>query len=549
MKSAFLVVLSAICSSVLAGGNPNRPPEPVEIDVAVAGLGLAGAEIMTLAKAAGRDPVAFESRASFGGRTTTIDVGEYTLTKGGSWQQGTGRNHPLTRRLSECSINNVGQNWNKWLDYCLDGQECGNSWGDFESSFACAEALSEQLKAEGVAPVSQDTGMRLCGWLAQNDDEYLVQDSTFRFEWAEPLSVTSLQSSLPWLTYSVYNDADNYITDSRGSQEMIGCWLDRYGFGRAASSKLNYNSAIANIDTDAQILTLVNGSRYHYQVLFNTIPIGVLSWNQAREDGSLFTPPLSPERQLALHGYHTPVYQKIFMQFPTAFWNDFSPNKEFFNIAPVASHSCTLWQNVDLPNWLPGSRIIYLTCTSPQSDYAENLSEDQWTELLMPELRRIFGSDIPSPDLVVVSRWKNDPNFRGTYSNRIVEGTGDRFDQLFEPFGTNESHILTGEAYCANLNGYMHGALLAAQTSWCEYQVRTGALPEETPCRAVATDADGEALPNFCFDEAVESRKRQNNAPRFARHNRISRHNGNSQENFAARAAAKLDTAVGRLSL
>lgn len=542
-KLTFIYFISLLICTSVAQRRPNEDP-PQEIDVAVIGLGLAGAEIMSLASVSGRTPVAFESRHTYGGRTQSIDIGGYSLPKGGGWQQGTGQLHPLSKRISECGISTKKQNWNSWLDFGKSGEEISAAWGEFESAFACAELLSEEMKTSGADDVSQYTGLKMCGWVAQLVSEFLAQISTLDFEWAEGAFVNSLKNTLLWLTYYVYNDEDRFVTDPRGSEEMVGCWLDRYGFGREQSYHINYNSPVVNIDTASQILTIENGTRYHYQVLFNTMPLGVLSWNQVSEDGSLFTPPLSTSKTLALHTYHTPLYQKIFFQFPTNFWNSFSPNKEFFNIYANSLHSCFLWQNVDLNDgWLPGSRILYVTCTSPQSDQGENLDESEWTELLMPQLRKVFGSDIPDPELVVVSRWLNDPNFRGTYSNRPVEHTQERFDEFYEPFGIGNTHIFTGEGYCMNMNGYMHAAILAAETSWCEYQVRNGDLPVDTPCRAEATDADGDVLPNYCFNEGLASKKREMNNSTFVRYART-KSSRLSDEEFIAMTEYKINNAM-----
>lgn len=527
-----------------AAAGPNSEPDPIQLDVAVIGAGLAGAEIAALAASDGRTPTIFEAQHRYGGRTQTIDIGGVPMPAGGGWQQGTGRLHALSKRIRECDIEVQGQNWNSWLDFCINGTECGDSWGDFEAAFACAEGLAVEFANEDL--MSMKTGFDLCGYVTETDDQFLIHDSTVLFEWAENPSVLGLQTNLPWLTYSVHTDSDNYFTDARGAEEMAACWLDRYGIGREESAQVAYNSPVVNIDSDAQVLTLSNGTRYHYNVLFNTIPIGVMRYNVAKEEGSLFTPELPLSKKIALLGYHTPVYEKIFFKFPYNFWNDFSPNKEFFNIAPKAPHQATLWQNVDLQGWKDGSAILYLTMTSPQSDYAENLTPQQWAELLMPELRKVFGDDIPDPELVKATAWLENPYARGTFSNHPVENTRERLDDLFEPMGTDGTHILTGEAYCLGMNGFMHSAILAAETSWCEYKVRIGELPEDTPCRITAVDADGDELPNWCFEEGLSTyAKRQ--VSDTARRNRIAAHSPLSVAELNANVAARLDKALDRI--
>jgi polyamine oxidase len=459
---------------------------------------------MTLAKKDNRVATAFEAAERYGGRTQRMKIGDYYVPMGGAWQTGTGPNQPLTKRLRVCGIEKRPVNWESWIDFCKNGQECGDSWEDWEASYACAGEVAAQLKAMNATAVSQDTGLKLCGWKASTDDEFLVEGGTIPYEWAEGATVNSLQITLPLLSHLMYKDQDKFITDQRGSEELVGCWLDRFGIGRSSSPRVNYKSKVVNINTDTQIITLKNGSKYHYNVLFNTMPNGALSWNQIHEDGSLFTPKLSGDRVLALHGYHTPVYDKIFFQFPTNFWNSRFPRTQYFNIFAKSLHSCTIWQNMDLPRFLNGSNILYLTCTTPQSDYGEVLSKNEWKELLMPQLKNVFGNDIPDPTNIALTRWLNDPNFRGTYSNAPVEHNIEKFNKFYEPLGANKMTILTGEAYCFYLFGYMHAAILAAETSWCEYQVRIGVYPANTQCRKYAFDADGKRYPNFCWEEAIK---------------------------------------------
>lgn len=251
-----LATIALATFAALCGAQRPNPSPPIDIDVAVAGLGLAGAELMTLAQQSGRVPVAFESRSTFGGRTQSIDVGGVRVPKGGGWQQGTGSGSPLSKRITECGISTRKQNWNSWLDYGLDGSEADTPWGDFEASFACAEELSTILKDIGFPAISQDTGLRQCGWRAQSIEEQIVQTSTNNFEWAETIAVSGLQNTKPWKTYVVYRDEDQFITDPRGSEEMAGCWLDKFGIGREASYQINYNSPIVNINTDEKILKI-----------------------------------------------------------------------------------------------------------------------------------------------------------------------------------------------------------------------------------------------------------------------------------------------------
>lgn len=537
MKLLILSIFIALCI-----GGRHDEDDPIEVDVLILGAGLGGTELASLAASESKDFLVLEGRSTYGGRTQSIDIGGFKLPKGGGWQQGAGQNHALTKRIRECGIRVVKQNWNKWLDFGNDGAEISAPWSEFETSFACAEQLSLQLQNEGFDDFSQDTALKMCEWWAQTDGEFLVEDSTMRFEWAEGVDVSSTYNTLPWATYlSPHTDADYFFIDPRGAEEMAGCWLDRYLLnGGRDDPRILYNSTVVNINTDEKIVTVRDGARYRYNTLFNTIPLGVLRYNQVKEEGSLYTPPLSLNKKLALISYHTPVYQKIYFQFPEKFWD----GNEFYNIASSFQHGCSLWQSVDLQNWLPGSAIIYLTCTSPASDYGETLSEEQWYEIGMTDLRKVFGDDIPDPTRIVVSKWLDDEHFRGTYSNRGLENAQERFYEFFSPQGYDGSLIHTGESYCRNQNGYIHSPIIAAETSWCEYKVSKGELPADTDCFTTATDADGDILPNVCFTSGYLKRSDGGNFNRYERINKGQNTNEKRSLEFDLHAQALFDKAL-----
>ena len=250
-------------------------------------------------------------------------------------------------------------------------------------------------------------------------------------------------------------------------------------------------------------MTLQNGTRVGWRhALFDTRSLAVQHYDIARNEGAGYAPALEGARLSGIANYHFPVYEKVFFVFPEKFWD----NSQFYNIFSPNGLAGSLWQNLDLGGWLPGSRILYYTITSPESQRFELLEDEQIANVLLEDLRRLFGAEnVPEPEEVTVSRWINNPYFRGTYSNRPPNLNDDLFYAIFEPFGADNSVVFTGEAYCARMNGYLHAAILAAQTSYDEWKIRQGEAPF---LRATPRD-------NVCFTDAPvsgpegDSQKRQ----------------------------------------
>ena len=187
------------------------------------------------------------------------------------------------------------------------------------------------MQEEEEEDISMDTALKLCGWWKTSSDEnYIIEQSQLDYEWADPSTIWGIYGQVPDPTYIAYTDEDVFITDQRGSEELTGCWFDRFlPDGGRNSPKIRYSDPVVNINTDDQIVTLESGLQYRYTVCFNTIPIQVLRYNLVVENGSLFTPPLSMNLKTALLSLDIPIYGKFFFQFKENFWGD----SQFYNIA------------------------------------------------------------------------------------------------------------------------------------------------------------------------------------------------------------------------
>lgn len=487
-----LLVLTLLILAI--GGRCGRSPPPIVVDHIVIGLGLAGSELATLLARDNKSFVAFESRHTYGGRAQSVNIGSYVLPKGGAWQQGGGPQHVLTSRLDTCCIKTIPQNWNSWNDYNEKGESTSASSQELELAYACADQLALDMAAANKSDVDQQTLLLACDWFKETVEDHLAELSTLDFEWAEPPIATSAFGTMPWSTYeSPHDDEDNFIIDPRGTEELAGCWLDKYVSGGRYGSSLNYNSSVTKVDTVNKILTLSNGSRYQWRhALFDTRSLAVHQYDVSKNDGKGYKPKLEGDRLLGLLSMHYPVYEKVFFQFPVRFWG----NKQIYNIYPTNGLSGSMWHSVDLNKWLPGSRIIYHIISSPDSQRMELLSDAQVADIVLKDLINVFGT-IPVPTTTVVSRWINNPSFRGTYSNRPPSLTDNLLEAIFEPFG-NGTVMLTGEAYCPRMNGYLHSAILAAQTTYDEWKVRIG---EPTVSRVIPRD-------NVCFTDSPTNLKR-----------------------------------------
>lgn len=456
-------------------------------DVIVIGLGFGGAELAALLARDGKDFVAFEARSTYGGRAQRTDVGGVHVPRGAGWQQGGGPWHPLTERIEACGVRTRRQDWESWEDYLSTGEPARVPYAAWDAAWACVGRLGASLLSADAPDLSLRAALRLCGWYASTEEEWLVQSAEVDFEYAESATATGLLYNAPQSTYEPpHTEEDRLIVDGRGSEELVGCWLDMHltaqpdgpGPGRA-SARLSYTSPVDHVDTERRTLTLRNGSTYSYAALFDTRSLAVHQWNAAKEGGDAFSPRLGGARLAALASLSYPLYMKVYFLFDRRFWGA----EQFAHVMSASGRGGAVWQAVGrlLPHerGRTGAPLLCATVVSPVSDRLEAMSDDAVADTLLRDLRAVFGRRaVRAPLHVRVARWRSNEWFRGTYLNGAPSTDGfEREAELSRPFGANGSALWVGEHSCDRLGGYMHGSVLAAQTAYDEFKLRRGEQP------------------------------------------------------------------------
>jgi len=108
------------------------------------------------------------------------------------------------------------------------------------------------------------------------------------------------------------------------------------------------------------------------------------------------------------------TYTKIFLRFNTTFWS--SSQYQLYADQDTRGYY-PVWQSLDLPDFLPGSHVLFATVTGRESVRVERQSEAQTQAEMMTVLRAMYGPGIPEPEEMLFKSWHSDPLFRGTYSN------------------------------------------------------------------------------------------------------------------------------------
>lgn len=91
----------------------------------------------------------------------------------------------------------------------------------------------------------------------------------------------------------------------------------------------------------------------------------------------------------------------------------------------------------------------------------ESMSDDEVKEVVMTNLRTIYGYDIPESINFTRSKWISESFVKGSYSASIVGLNNDEFSSFSDSIG--DKVFFAGEHTSQDYRGTVHGAYLSAE--------------------------------------------------------------------------------------
>ncbi|XP_034652951.1 spermine oxidase [Drosophila subobscura] len=418
--------------------------------IVVIGAGASGIACATkLLEYGFQNVLVVEAEERVGGRIHTIPFGDNVIDLGAQWCHGERDNivYELTRRQEEELLESTGP--------VYENYQCVRS-----NREVVPENVASRLKAiVGDSLVSRQLELRHCsGSLGsyltnkfydtlrrpENADIDAVVAREFfdnyqKFENSVEASDTLDQvSGRGYLDYwecegdillnwkdKGYVELLKLLMRARELKSDLGV-LDQHLLLGTRALKINWNRNDGRVE-----LQLSNGENCIADHVVVTVSLGVLKEQHWR----LFEPKLPVEKQRAIDGLAFGTVNKIFVEFPVAFWPD---DWTGFTL---------LWRAEDLDDirgtsraWLEDvfgfyrvsyqPRILAGWITNVNGRHMETLPEDEILAGCMYLFRRFLHWNIPEPSSFRTSTWHTNENFRGSYSYRSMEtenlGTGAR---------------------------------------------------------------------------------------------------------------------------
>lgn len=437
---------TALCGC--AGTEASVQPETSE-RVIVVGAGVAGLSAARALQDAGVEVLVLEARGRTGGRVWTPDVGGAPVDAGAMFVHGVVEN-PLAVLCEALGVEHApsgiayGPVFDAASGTVLDeaqAMQIGFASLGFEAQLvALADALPESASVrdgieaylDGKSSLSQDERRLASFALAQ----VLIE----LYE-SGPPELMSLEhyAKAPYAEF----EGGNHVVDG-GYVALVDA------LARGLEVRLNEPVTRIRHGPDGVVVSSASGEhRGSYAIV--TVSLGVL------KSGAIeFDPPLPESKLGAIERLDMGNLEKVILRFDTTFWRE---DDEPILVLYVARDPGEFPAFVD---WTEIAGAPTLVCLHGGRSAREALSK--WTdeELVsgaLDALREVFGSEVPEPTAALVTRWRDDPWSRGSYSYLPIGSDPDDQRELGAPVG--ERLLFAGEATEPRLYATVQGALVS----------------------------------------------------------------------------------------
>jgi monoamine oxidase len=193
------------------------------------------------------------------------------------------------------------------------------------------------------------------------------------------------------------------------------------------------------------------GGVHHADCAVVTLPLGVL------QSGTVtFAEPLSRKRQRAIDGLGMGLLNKCVLRFDRVFWPAHADWIDY--LSPAQTH----WADWTSYQQATGQPLLAGFNAARTADELEALDDRTTTALAMEALRAMFGSEVPDPLGSQISRWRQDPFARGSYSFNAVGTSKKDRKAMFGADWDGRLHF-AGEATSPDQPSTVHGALITGR--------------------------------------------------------------------------------------
>ncbi len=202
------------------------------------------------------------------------------------------------------------------------------------------------------------------------------------------------------------------------------------------------------------VIVTTDSGEYRGSHAIVTVPLGVL------KAGSIeFDPPLSPRKRAAIERLDMGNLEKVILRFETPFWRPERTGSGTANLAYIGERPGEFPTFMDFTDHAGAPTLLCLYGGQSARDVLDSMSDEEIAERALEVLGEILEREVPEPSAVAVTRWRDDPFARGSYSYLPVGASPDDMRELGAP--ESATLLFAGEVTVPEYYGTVHAALLS----------------------------------------------------------------------------------------
>lgn len=393
------------------------------VDTIVIGAGVAGLTVARLLARSGQSVIVLEARDRVGGRVWTERAGGHVTDLGASWI------HGITASPVAAAARAFGMRQVEFTvgGYQPDGRPIAY-YGPGAVRLTDAQALAFATDIH-----TADAALRMAIDASAGDASYRdVTDQVLAgLAWDEEraLRVREYLAHRSQEQYGVrFRDLAAHGLDDDAIEGDEVVFPDGYdalpmGLSRGLDIRLAHVVSRVQWGTDGVVVTTPGGT-FAASAAVVTVPVGVL------KSGDLAIEPALPELVAgALDRLEMNAFEKVFMRFPSRFWDE-----DVYAIRQQGPEGRWWHSWYDLTP-LHGTPTLLTFAAGPAARATREWDDARIVASVLDQLRRLYGDSVPEPTAAHITRWQDDPYARGSYAYMAVGSTTEDHDLLATPVG------------------------------------------------------------------------------------------------------------------